>query len=126
MFKISCWQKSTVKIRQNKKKSIKKYYIVLGKITKIGKHGDNYKIIFKNPETKAKTNEWFSVEDLADLRKTPKKGKIEKVNEKYKELLKPISRQDRHESFQEQGFQVNLDSLGDRNCQFNSISQKFD
>ena len=109
-----------------RKRVLKKYYIVLGKITKIGKHGDNYKIIFKNPETKAKTNEWFSVEDLADLRKTPKKGRIEKVNEKYKELLKPISRQDRHESFQEQGFQVNFDSLGDGNCQFNSISQKFD
>ena len=113
-------------VGDQQKRVLKKYYIVLGKITKIGKHGDNYKIIFKNPETKAKTNEWFSVEDLADLRKTPKKGKIEKVNEKYKELLKPISRQDRHESFQEQGFQVNLDSLGDRNCQFNSISQKFD
>ena len=113
-------------VGDQQKRVLKKYHIVLGKITKIGKHGDNYKIIFKNPETKAKTNEWFSVEDLADLRKRPKKGKIEKVNEKYKELLKPISRQDRHESFQEQGFQVNLDSLGDRNCQFNSISQKFD
>ena len=33
----------------------KKYYVVLVKITKIGKHGDNYKIIFKNPETKAET-----------------------------------------------------------------------
>ena len=35
-------------------------------------------------------------------------GKIETVNEKYKEFLKIISQQDRYESFQEQGFQMTL------------------
>ena len=52
--------------------------LFLGKISKIGKHGDNYKLIFKNPETKAETTEWFSNEDLADLRKTPKKERLKK------------------------------------------------
>ena len=58
------------------KRVSKKYYVVLGKITEIGKHGDNYKVIFKNPDTKPETAEWFSVEDLADLRKTPKKVRL--------------------------------------------------
>ena len=58
------------------KRVSKKYYVVLSKITKIGKHGDNYKvIIFKNSETKAETTKWFLVEDLADLRNTPKNRK---------------------------------------------------
>ena len=74
-----------VLLRLSKKGKIvsKKYYVVLVKITKIEKHGDNYKVIFKNPATKAETaewfsvetTEWFSVEDLADLRKTSKNGK---------------------------------------------------
>ena len=66
-----------VLLRLSKKGKIvsKKYYVVLVKITKIEKHGDNYKVIFKNPVTKAETAEWFSVEDLADLRKTSKNGK---------------------------------------------------
>ena len=51
------------------------YYVVLGKITEIGKQGGNDKAIFKNPETKAETTERISVEDLADLRKIPKKRK---------------------------------------------------
>ena len=58
------------------KRVSKKYYVVLGKINKIGKHDDNYKVIFKNPETKAETTEWFSIEDLADLRKAPKKERL--------------------------------------------------
>ena len=34
-----------------------KYYVVLGKIIKSGKYGNNYKVIFKNPETKVGTTE---------------------------------------------------------------------
>ena len=78
MFTTPYWRKSTFKIRQKRKKSIKEVLFVLGKISKIGKHGDNYKLIFKNPETKAETTEWFSNEDLADLRKTPKKERLKK------------------------------------------------
>ena len=104
----------------------KKYYVVLGKINKTGKHGANYKVIFKNPETKSETTEQFSVEDLADLSKKPKQGKIETVNEKHKELLKPISRKDRYESFQEQGLQVTFDPLGDGNCHFSAIVHHLD
>ena len=56
---------------------------------------------------------------MADFRKTPKKReKIETVNEKHKELLMPILRQVCYKSFQEQGFQVTFDPLGDGNCQF--------
>ena len=41
-----------------KRKSVsKKYYVVFGEITKIRKHGDNYKVIFKNPETNAESTE---------------------------------------------------------------------
>ena len=110
-----------------KRKSVsKKYYVVLGEITKIRKHGDNYKVIFKNPETNAESTEWFSVENLADLRKTPKKGKTETVNEKYRELLKPISRQNRYESFQEQRFQVTFHPLGDGNCQISATAHQMD
>ena len=90
--------------KKKRKRVSRKYYAVLVKISKIGKHGDNYKVIFKNPGTKAETTEWVYVEDLADLGKTPKKGKIETVNEKYRKFLKPILLQDRYESFQEQGF----------------------
>ena len=67
--------------KKKRKRVLRKYYAVLVKIFKIGKHGDNYKVIFKNPGTKAETTDQFYVEDLADLRKTPKKGKIETVNE---------------------------------------------
>ena len=42
------------------------------------------------------------------LEKHQKMGKIDIVNEKYKEFLKIISQQDRYESFQQQGFQVTL------------------
>ena len=48
----------------------------------IGKHGNNYNVIFKKRETKAENTNRFSVEDLADLRKTLEKGQIETVNEK--------------------------------------------
>ena len=68
----------------------KKYDPVLGKITKIRKHGDNFKVIFKNPEPKAGTTERFSVDDLAELREKAKRGKTEALNEKYKELMEPI------------------------------------
>ena len=88
-------EKVLLRLGKKRKRVSKKYYVAHGKITKIGKHGDNYKVIFKNPEFRAETTEWFSIEYLADLRKTPQKGKIETVNEKYKELLKPISQQDR-------------------------------
>ena len=48
-----------VLLRLSKKGKIvsKKYYVILVKITKIEKHGDNYKVIFKNPVTKAETAE---------------------------------------------------------------------
>ena len=67
-----------VLLRLGKKGKIvsKKYYVLLDKITKIEKHGDNYKVIFKNPETKAGTTEWFSLEDLTDLRKNKKRKDI--------------------------------------------------
>ena len=64
------------------KRVSKKYYVVLSKITKIGKNGNNYNVIFKKRETKAENTNRFSVEDLADLRKTLEKGQIETVNEK--------------------------------------------
>ena len=83
-------------------------------------------LIFKNPETNAESTEWFSVENLADHRKTPKKGKTETVNEKYRELLKPISRQNRYESFQEQRFQVTFHPLGDGNCQISATAHQMD
>ena len=76
-------KRALLRLSKKGKTVSKKYYVVLVKITKIGKHGDNYKIIFKNPETKAETTKWFSiestkwfsVEDLADFRKTSKTGK---------------------------------------------------
>ena len=53
--------RETIILKSGKKgkRVSKKYYVVLGKITKIGKHGDDCKVIFKNSETKAETTEWF-------------------------------------------------------------------
>ena len=48
-------KRALLRLSKKGKTVSKKYYVVLVKITKIGKHGDNYKIIFKNPETKAET-----------------------------------------------------------------------
>ena len=52
-------RKRNVKIRKKKKRKrvLRKYYAVLVKIIKIGKHGDNYNVIFKNSGTKAETTE---------------------------------------------------------------------
>ena len=115
-----------LRLGKKRKKVSKKYYVVLGKITKVRKHGDDYKVIFKNPKTKAETTEWFFGEDLADLRKTREKGKIETANKKYKEFLIPILRQDRYESFQKQGFQATFDPLGDGNFQSSAIAHQLD
>ena len=41
-------------------------------------------------------------------------------------MLKPRSRQDRYESFQEQGFQLTFDPLGDGNCQFSDVAHQLD
>ena len=115
-----------LRLGKKRKRVSKKYYVVLGKITKVRKHGDDYKVIFKNPKTKAETTEWFFGEDLADLRKTTEKGKIETANKKYKEFLIPILRQDRYESFQKQGFQATFDPLGDGNFQSSAIAHQLD
>ena len=115
-----------LRLGKKRKRVSKKYYVVLGKITKVRKHGDDYKAIFKNPKTKAETTEWFYGEDLADLRKTTEKGKIETANKKYKEFLIPILRQDRYESFQKQGFQATFDPLGDGNFQSSAIAHQLD
>ena len=53
------WETIILKLGKKGKRVSKKYYVVLGKITKIGKHGDDCKVIFKNSETKAETTEWF-------------------------------------------------------------------
>ena len=115
-----------LRLRKKRKRVLRKYYAVLGKITKVRKHGDDYKVIFKNPETKAETTELFFGEDLADLRKATEKGKTETANEKYKEFLIPILRQDRYESFQEQDFQGTFDPLGDGNFQSSVIAHQLD
>ena len=46
-----------LRLRKKRKRVLRKYYAVLGKITKVRKHGDDYKVIFKNPKTKAETTE---------------------------------------------------------------------
>ena len=115
-----------LRLGKKRKRVSKKYYVVLGKITKVRKHGDDYKVISKNPKTKAETTEWFFGEDLADLSKTTEKGKIETANKKYKEFLIPILRQDRYESFQKQGFQATFDPLGDGNFQSSAIAHQLD
>ena len=53
--------RETIILKSGKKgkRVSKKYYVVLGEITKIGKHGDDCKVLFKNSETKAETTEWF-------------------------------------------------------------------
>ena len=54
----------------------KKYDPVLGKITKIGKHGDNFKVIFKNPDPKQEPPNGFLLKIWLTFEKNQRKGRL--------------------------------------------------
>ena len=56
----------------------RKYHITLGKIKKIGKRGDSYKVKFHDPNSQSTKLNWFFVEDLADLEK-PNEHEIKRL-----------------------------------------------
>ena len=62
-------EKVLVRFGKKGKKAPKRRHILIGKVVKIGKHGDSYKIQYKDPISKHQTISWFSVEDITDLRK---------------------------------------------------------
>ena len=99
-----------------------KYHITLGKIKKIGKRGDFYKVKFHNPDLQSTKLNWFSVEDLAGLEK-PNEHKI-KRSKYHSKLFEPITRENCYQNFMDQGFDIEFDPPGDGNCQFGAISSQ--
>ena len=119
-FEYSVNEKVLLRIGGKRKngKVPSKYHITLGKIKKIGKRGDSYKVKFHDSDSQSAKLNWFSV-DLADLEK-PNEHEIKRS--KYSKLLEPITREDRYQNFMDQGFDLEFDPPGDDNCQFGAIS----
>ena len=103
-------------------KAPRKCRITLGKIKKIGKWEDCYKVKFHDPDSQSTKLNKFSVEDLADLEK-PNEHEI-KRSKYYSKLLEPITREDRYQNFKDQGFDLEFDPPGDGSCQSGVISSQ--
>ena len=99
-----------------------KYHITLGRIKKIGKRGDFYKVKFHDPDSQSTKLNRFSVEDLADLEK-PNEHEI-KRSKYHSKLLEPITRENCYQNFMDQGFDLEFDPPGNGNRQFGAISSQ--
>ena len=114
------------------KKSPKQRFVLLGKVVKVGKHGDNYKIEFKLTNTNERTTVWFSVENIANFKDKTKMNTKSNDKREYrqskkklfqKDLLIPLSKNDRINSLQDQGYSITYDPPGDGDCQFNALTR---
>ena len=95
MLTTSCWRKSTVKIRQKRKKEYQRSIMLfLVKLLRLENKVVMITQYSRIQRPKQKPPNGFLLKIWLTLEKYPRKGKIETVNEKYKELLKPILRQD--------------------------------
>lgn len=106
------------------KKAPKQRFVTNGTVLKVGKDENTYKVEFIDPITECSRKEWFSVEDIADFdsqSKRTKQNHSKRKKEYQRKLRVPITRQDRYEAFQDQGFRVTYNPPGDGNCQFNAI-----
>ena len=106
--------------KKNGKKAPKQRFVILGKVIKVGKNEDMYKIKFKSPVSQVSKSEWFSIEDIADFKKKLKDNKhdLKRRKQQYqKSLLIPLTKEDRLAAFFEQGYSVPFDPPGDGNCQ---------
>lgn len=75
------------------------------------------------PGAKYPTIKTFWVEDIADL---PSDGMYSRKSKRnFKMLLIPLARFDHTHQFRDQGYVVEYDPPGDKNCQFSAIGLDF-
>ena len=101
MFYIYCERKVFIRFGKRGNKAPKKYHILIGKVVKAGKYGDNYKIRCRDPFSKQVISSWFSVENIADCRvKHEKQAKkwSEKTTRYQGLVMNP------HDQIEKQGF----------------------
>lgn len=90
----------------------KRHRIVTGRVEK--RYKDDATYLIKLDDTDAP--ERFRIEDIASVNNEMRKKLYQK------NLLIPMTRNDRLSSFEEQGYEIVHDPIGDGNCQFASIS----
>ena len=114
--KVCGERKSFSRFGKKGKKAPKRRHVLIGKVVKIGKHGDSCKIQYKDPISKHQTISWFLVEDIIDLRKQKQERK------KIDYQTRPLAMiKEPYDAFEDQGFFITNNPPGDGNCQFSVI-----
>ena len=105
-----------------------KRHILEGRVIKKNKRFDSYKIRVRVPGSKLSTSLWFPVEDIADFKSNLTTNKTKRVKRKRntkrknKNLLIPLTKDDRLEQLTNQGYELIYDPPGDGDCQFTALS----
>lgn len=103
-------------------KGYKTRHVILGQVLKKGNDGDRYYLKFTNPTSEEVERKWYSVEDLAGSNCESNQARKSKKAHRKKYLI-PLSKQNRIDTFTDQGYTLTYDPPGDGNCQFHAVAR---
>ena len=114
-----------LRLGEKRSKSRKNIRILEGKVIKKSKTLDRYVVQFNHAKEKQPSKIWFSVEDMVDYinnNAAAEKNKTTKLQNLRKELLIPLTREDRLDAITNQGYAIIYDPPGNGDYQFAALT----